>query len=134
LRKILIKGDCWEAWKDNKYYLNISHTIYENCPLIEYLPLVFSSSNFIEFEKLLKTCQKLKVLSIFMTHINEEDAFKSKEENLLRYGEKLSKALIEFASKNLRKIKFSKYDFKISGNFIGKLERSNCTFHYYIKS
>ena len=36
------------------------------------------------------------------------------EEKLLGYGEKLSKALIEFAPKNLRTIKFSKNHFKFS--------------------
>jgi len=45
--------------------------------------------------------------------MDEEDEFKSYEEKLLQYGEKLSKALIEFAP-NLRIIKFSGYDFKFS--------------------
>ena len=111
-RKILIKGDYYlDTWEDDEDYLNFSRTIYENCPLIEYLPLVFSSTNFSEFDKLLKTCRKLKVLSIYMIHMDEENEFKSNEEKLLGYGEKLSKALIEFAPKNLRIIKFSKYDF-----------------------
>ena len=69
--------------------------------------LVFSLMNFVDFEKLLKTCQKLKVLSISMINKDEKNKFKSNEE-------KLSKALIEFASKNLRIIKFSRYDFKFS--------------------
>src|SRR6266542_1944728 len=112
-RKILIKVDYSEIWVDDDDYLNFSRTIYENCPLIEYLSLLFSSSNFVEFEKLLKTCQKLKVLSIFMIHM-DDDEFKSDEEKLLKYGEKLSKALVEFASNNLRIIKFSKYHFKFS--------------------
>ncbi len=53
--------------------------------------LVFSLMNFVDFEKLLKTCQKLKVLSIFMTHIDEENEFKSDEEKLLKYGENFQK-------------------------------------------
>src|SRR6266498_4674539 len=99
LRKILIKGNGSGSndyyWEDDGDYLNFSRTIYEYCPLIEYLPLIFLSSNFVEFEKLLKTCQKLKVLSIFMIHMNGDDRFKSNKEKLLHYGEKLSKALIE---------------------------------------
>ncbi len=117
LRKILIKGNGFDDyyWRDDDGdYPNFSRTIYENCRLIEYLPLVFLSSNFVEFEILLKTCQKLKVLSIFMIHMGEENKLKLDEEKLLEYGEKLSKALIEFASNNLRKIKFSQYDFKLS--------------------
>ena len=42
-----------------------------------------------------------------MINKDEKNKFKSNEE-------KLSKALIEFASKNLRIIKFSRYDFKFS--------------------
>ena len=49
-----------------------------------------------------------------MIHTSEEDEIKSDEERRLEYGEKLSKALIEFAPKNLRTIKFSKDDFKFS--------------------
>ncbi len=49
-----------------------------------------------------------------MIDMDEDNEFKSDEEKLLSYGEKLSKALIEFASNNLRIIKFSKYDFKFS--------------------
>jgi len=104
LRKILIK-ECDYFIEDCPNY---TRTVYESCPLIEYLPLVFPS-NFIEFEKLFKNCQKLKVLSIYMVHMDEIN-----EEKLLGYGEKLSKALIEFAPKNLRTIKFSEYDFKFS--------------------
>src|SRR3989337_3693007 len=44
-----------------------------------------------------------------MIHMDEIN-----EEKLLGYGEKFSKALIEFAPKNLRTIEFSEYDFKFS--------------------
>ena len=62
LRKILIR-ECYDFHDD---FPTTAHTIYENKPLIEYLPLACSPSDFVEFEKLLKTCQKLKVLSIIM--------------------------------------------------------------------
>ena len=96
-RKILIEGYFdLNDWEDDD-----PRMIYENCPLIEYLPFIFSSSNFIEFEKLLKTCQKLKGLSISMVNMNEENGFNSNEEKLLSYGEKLSKALIQFAPRDV---------------------------------
>src|SRR5688500_2674637 len=102
LRKILIKH-C------DDFYDDVPHICYENCPLIESIPLVFLSSKFIEFEKLLQTCQKLKVLSIYIIYMEE-----IMEKILLEYGDKLSKALIEFAPRNLRTIKFSRYDLKFS--------------------
>ena len=67
-RKILIERSNLDfEWLEN--IDDYAHAISENCPLIEYLPLVFSSSSFIEFTKLLKACQRLKVLSIFMVDV-----------------------------------------------------------------
>ena len=66
-----------------------------------------------EFIRLLQAYQNLKVLSIFMVYMNQGIELPSEKEKL-EYGEKLSKALIDFAPKKLRAIWFSEFDFKFS--------------------
>ncbi|CAG8654008.1 15138_t:CDS:2 [Funneliformis mosseae] len=103
LSKIIVGGCSYNGDED----LIIIRTIHEKCPLIEYLTLTFSSSdeNFMEFEKLLNTCQKLKTLILNI------DAFLSEghsiAEKRLLSGEKLSKALIRSAPFNLRRLVFN---------------------------
>ncbi|GES86362.1 hypothetical protein GLOIN_2v1764020 [Rhizophagus clarus] len=83
-------------------------TICENCILVEYLTIpVFPllEDHFIEFEKLLKNCQKLQslqFLEIYYIEVNE-----------LEYEERLLNVLVKEASTNLREIEFS-YDIKFS--------------------
>ncbi|GBC03334.1 hypothetical protein RclHR1_05070018 [Rhizophagus clarus] len=100
----------------NEYYvdydidvsLNFIRTICENCFLIEYLTIpVFPllESHFIEFEKLLNKCQKLRSLHFRGIHYEKERE--------LEYGEYLSNVLIREASTNLRDVGFSS-DIKFS--------------------
>jgi hypothetical protein len=74
--------------------------IYENCPLIEYLSLIFSSSedHFNELEKLLKVCQNLKLLTLFTKYNNISETKQN--------GEKLLEILIKSAPTNLREFRF----------------------------
>ncbi len=101
LRKILLKysyfGNRYTLYKDS---LILIRTIYENCPLVEYLSLIFPSSkeHFIEFEKLLKVCRNLKS---FLLNIQE-----TFNERILEKGEELLKILIRSSSTNLREIRF----------------------------
>ncbi|GBC09202.1 hypothetical protein RclHR1_08690005 [Rhizophagus clarus] len=77
--------------------------VYENCPLIEYLSLTFSSENFIEFDKLLKVCKNLKsLLLLFIFNSDREGT-----------GNELLKILIRSAPINLREIRFFN-DFQFS--------------------
>ncbi|GES83760.1 hypothetical protein GLOIN_2v1764020 [Rhizophagus clarus] len=92
--------------------LNFIRKVYENCPSIEYLTLLFSSSkeNLIEFEKLLKICQNLKSLLLVMFIRYEDDNV----ENFLNYGEELLKILIRSAPTNLKEIRFcSRFKFSL---------------------
>ncbi|CAG8600019.1 13540_t:CDS:1, partial [Funneliformis mosseae] len=110
LRKILVN----EFEYAKHFYedsLDLIRAISENCPLVEYLSLVVSSSkeHFVEFEKLLRSCQKLKTLFI----VNRE--------KYRWLGEKFAyeKSLIKSASNNLREIIFGEhvllnYGFKFS--------------------
>ncbi|EXX76184.1 uncharacterized protein OCT59_010127 [Rhizophagus irregularis] len=77
--------------------------IYENCPLIEYLSLTFSSENFIEFDKLLKACQNLKSLLLLFIHNSDRE----------ETGNELLKILIRSAPTSLREIRFFN-DFQFS--------------------
>ncbi|GBB89106.1 hypothetical protein RclHR1_01580007 [Rhizophagus clarus] len=85
--------------------LNFIRKIHKNCPMIEYLSLLFLSSreHFNEFEKLLKTCQNLKSLLLSISDVVD------KEET----GKELLRILIRSAPTNLREIRFFK-DFKFS--------------------
>jgi hypothetical protein len=78
--------------------------VYENCPLIEYLSLVFppSKQHSNEFEKLLMIFQSLKSL-LLIIYDNEQEMT---EENLLKNGEELLKILIRSAPIHLREIRF----------------------------
>ncbi|CAB4476671.1 unnamed protein product [Rhizophagus irregularis] len=80
--------------------LNFIRTICKNCLLIEYLTIpVFplSEEHFIEFEKLLNKCQKLRSLNF------KETFYESGRD--LEFGDYLSNVLIREASANLREIR-----------------------------
>jgi hypothetical protein len=100
LRELCIHEYHWNNDSFNDDSLNFIRTISENCFLIEYLsipmfPLL--ENHFIEFENLLKKCQKLQSLY-----------FKGKwnygEEKKLAYSDYLSRVLTRDASINLNKI------------------------------
>ncbi|GES78700.1 hypothetical protein GLOIN_2v1764020 [Rhizophagus clarus] len=107
LREILLK---YYYSLDEGYFIEDSltfiRTVYENCPLVECLSLVISSSDehFIEFEKLLKACKNLKSILLIMNHINDVkyNELKSNEAD----GELLD-ILIRSAPAHLREIRFS---------------------------
>ncbi|CAB4476669.1 unnamed protein product [Rhizophagus irregularis] len=108
LRELRINAFHWNY--DNFYNdsLNFIRTICEYCLLIEYLTIpVFPSleKHFIEFEKLLKKCQKLRSLNFKETYYEE-----GKE---LEFGDYLSNVLIREASTNLREIRIP-YNIKFS--------------------
>ncbi|GES83941.1 hypothetical protein GLOIN_2v1771472 [Rhizophagus clarus] len=77
--------------------LNFIRKVYENCPSIEYLSIIFPplKEHFIEFEKLLKICQNLKSLLIVISSNVHEN-----------YEGKLLEILIRSAPTNLKEIRF----------------------------
>ncbi|RIA79555.1 hypothetical protein C1645_63247 [Glomus cerebriforme] len=95
----------------NKDSLNFIQKIYVHCPLIEYLTLTFppTKEHFTEFEKLLKVCQNLKSLLLFIFNLD----IKERNEKILENGEELLNILIRSAPTNLREIRFFD-DFKFS--------------------
>ncbi|GES79592.1 hypothetical protein GLOIN_2v1771472 [Rhizophagus clarus] len=95
----------------NESSLNFIRKVYENCPYIKYLSIVFPPSNehFSEFEKLLKICQNLKSLLITIRNAGKKEANKKKFEN----GKTLLEILIKLAPNNLKEIRFYD-DFKFS--------------------
>ncbi|GBC07417.1 hypothetical protein RclHR1_07450005 [Rhizophagus clarus] len=115
LKKILfrpydtIEFDYYNLYENS---LNYIRKIYENCPSIEYLAIVFSSSkeHFTEFEKLLKVCRNLKSLLLTICYIYEEEIT---SEKIVENGEELLKVLINSAPNNLKEIRFYN-DFKFS--------------------
>ncbi|RIA98964.1 hypothetical protein C1645_812141 [Glomus cerebriforme] len=113
LRKILVNN--YDFSEDNfaEESFILIDAVYKNCPLIEYLSLAFPSSDehFVEFEKLLKVCQHLKVLGLSISNIEE---ISNSHEEISAGREKLLKALIRSASINLREIKFFEQHFKFS--------------------
>ncbi|RIA98930.1 hypothetical protein C1645_748482 [Glomus cerebriforme] len=105
LKEVLLRYYCYEGEDDfNEDSLILIRTIYEKCPLVEYLSLVFSTSDdhFAEFEKLLKTCQNLRSLLLIISNIYQVETYNKKLEN----GEKLLNILIRSAPINLREIRF----------------------------
>ncbi|CAG8518370.1 12731_t:CDS:1 [Funneliformis mosseae] len=119
LRKILVNEYdvlCDTYFKDS---LNLICTIYETCPLIEYLSISFSKTtvHFAEFENLLKACQKLKGLLIVINEVMR-DELKSVEEENFESGERLARVLIKSAPVNLTEIRigesFPYFGFKFS--------------------
>ncbi|CAG8730624.1 20052_t:CDS:2, partial [Rhizophagus irregularis] len=110
LRELRINEFHWNDDDDNFYNdsLNFIRTICENCYLIEYLTIpVFPSSenHFIEFEKLLKKCQKLRSL-------NFKEAYYEAGRDL-EFEDYLLNVLIREASANLREIRIP-YDIMLS--------------------
>ena len=110
LKEVLLKYN----YKDNfgEDSLIFMRKIYEHCPLIERLTLVFSSSrkHFIEFEKLLQVCQNLKSLLIIVssTSDEEDEGNEGNEENEENEesGIELLEILTNSAPNNLREIRF----------------------------
>ncbi|GES74753.1 hypothetical protein GLOIN_2v1764020 [Rhizophagus clarus] len=100
--------DNYENFNEDSFIL--IRKIHENCPLIEYLCLLFSSSkeHFTEIEKLLKDCKYLKTLLIVIKMNGART-----EKTLLENGENLLKALISSTPTNLKEIRFF-YDYKFS--------------------
>ncbi|EXX76175.1 uncharacterized protein OCT59_010121 [Rhizophagus irregularis] len=114
IKEILLKYYYYYYYRDNDFYkdsLIFIRKIYENCPEIEYLSLLFSSSkeHFAEFEKLLKVCKNLKSVLLIISNIYERETY----EKIMSNGEELLKVLIKSAPKNLREIRFFDY-FKFS--------------------
>jgi hypothetical protein len=121
LKKILFKPyDTIDVdFYDNS--LNFIRKVYENCPYIEYLTIILSplKDHFTEFEKLLKICQNLKSLFLFIQNIN----LVGNNEGKLKNGKKLSKILIRSASTNLKEIRFYenvKFSLEILEEFLEK--------------
>jgi hypothetical protein len=112
LRRILVNN--YDVVEDNfnEESLILINAVYEHCPLIEYLSLAFPSSDdhFVEFEKLLKHCQKLRVLAISISNVNE---ISKSPEKMSADREKLLRALTRSSSTNLREIRFFEH-FKFS--------------------
>ncbi|CAG8531992.1 4391_t:CDS:1 [Funneliformis mosseae] len=119
LKKILI-GD-FETYNDNLYddSLLLIRTVRENCPLIECLSLVFitSDDHFIELERLLRTCQYLKVLILETIADFDEDETITYEQRGLA-GEKLLNVLIKSTPINLSVIGI--FDEYFSINILGE--------------
>ncbi|PKB94917.1 hypothetical protein RhiirA5_437770 [Rhizophagus irregularis] len=69
----------------------------QNCPLIDYLTITFSSSkeHFIGFEKLLKICKNLKSLLLVIVNKYEIESYKKIIEN----GKEIIKKNLEFLGK-----------------------------------
>ncbi|CAB4425884.1 unnamed protein product [Rhizophagus irregularis] len=106
LRELRIDDFDWDYDNYDNVTLNLFRTICENCFLIEYLSIpMFFENQFIEFEKLLKKCQKLRSLYVRDTYCDEESEF--------IYGDYLLNMLIREASTNLREIGIP-YDIKLS--------------------
>ncbi|GBC38797.1 hypothetical protein GLOIN_2v1764020 [Rhizophagus irregularis DAOM 181602=DAOM 197198] len=99
LREILLRY-CDYGWyikNVDEESLDFIRKVYKNCPLIEYLSLLFPSTmdHFIEFEKLLKSCKKLKFVLIRIKNSDKEET-----------GEELLEILTRSAPTNLREIRF----------------------------
>ena len=99
LRKILINDYDTQEQNFDEECINLIRAIYENCPLVEHLSLILplSDEHLFEFEKLLKACQKLKVLFLLLLDVDEK-----KEDFVL-------KLLSRSAPTNLREIGFFYY-------------------------
>jgi hypothetical protein len=113
LKEVSLKSFDFVYYEDNFHEdsLNFIRKIHENCTSIEYLSLAFlpSKDHFIEFEKLLTVCQKLKSLLFFTSnfHVRQTD------KNILENGKELLNLLIRSAPTNLRELRFFN-DFKLS--------------------
>ncbi|GET04904.1 hypothetical protein GLOIN_2v1764020 [Rhizophagus clarus] len=116
IKKILFPSYEFDDYVDNfdGDSLIFIRKVYEYCPSIEYLSLAISSSkeHFIEFEKLLKICQNLKLLIIIIVY-NYDIEMDDIERKLLENGEELLKILSRSAPTNLREIRII-YDYKFS--------------------
>ncbi|CAB4477698.1 unnamed protein product [Rhizophagus irregularis] len=115
LKKVLFKPYDTIEIEDASFYkdsLNFIRKIYENCPLIEYLSIMFSPSkkHFAEFEKLLKVCKNLKSILLVITDTPDDETY---YEKIIESGDELLKVLISSAPTNLKEIRFFNH-FKFS--------------------
>ena len=94
-------GECYGDYEGLS--LVLISTIYKKCPLIERLSLEFplTRKHLIEFERLLKRCQKLKVLLL-----NVQDEYDG-----INGGSELLRILSRSAPNNLREIRLHDYAF-----------------------
>jgi hypothetical protein len=120
LKEILLRYYDYEWWHEFSCFeedsLNFIRKIYQNCPLIEYLSLLYlpTMEHFVEFEKLLKNCQNLKSLCLCkLVYTNDEE----------ETGKELLKVLIRSAPINLREIRFIE-DFQFSLKNLEKFFKS----------
>ncbi|CAG8764454.1 8252_t:CDS:1, partial [Rhizophagus irregularis] len=118
LRELRINDFHWNDVNFYNYSLEFIRTICENCLLIEYLTIpVFPllENHFIEFEKLLKKCQKLQSLNFKETYYEAGGE--------LEFGDNLLNVLIREASTNLKEIRISygiKFSLKTLETFLEK--------------
>ncbi|CAB4425913.1 unnamed protein product [Rhizophagus irregularis] len=115
LKKVLFKPYDTIEIEDASFHkdsLNFIRKIYENCPLIEYLSIMFSPSkkHFAEFEKLLKVCKNLKSILLVITDTPDDETY---YEKIIESGDELLKVLISSAPTNLKEIRFFNH-FKFS--------------------
>ncbi|CAB4474305.1 unnamed protein product [Rhizophagus irregularis] len=100
----------YEIGKEYLDSLIFIRNIHKNCPLIEYLPLIFppTKKHFVEIEELLKICQNLKLLLLIILIIYDYSIYEESiyDEEILEYGENLLKILISSTLSNIKEIRF----------------------------
>jgi hypothetical protein len=125
LKKILFRPyetiDADDIGDFNNNSLNFIRKIYENCPYIEYLSIIFPplKEHFVEFEKLLKICQNLKSLFLLIYNMDRIE----NDDERMGNGKEISKILIRSAPTNLIEIRFYnglKFSFENLGEFLEK--------------
>jgi hypothetical protein len=112
LKKILINSYSVEGYF-LEFFSDLIRAVCKNCPLIEFLTLTLHYYNDLtEFEKLLKTCQKLRGLLLNI------ESMPGKKKRRFEYGERLFKMLVKSAPISIRELRF--FDqFKISLETLG---------------
>ncbi|GBB87412.1 hypothetical protein RclHR1_01390002 [Rhizophagus clarus] len=107
INKILLKPYEFDDYIDNfiEDSLVLIRSIRKNCPLIEYLTLIFSPSkdHLNELEKLLNICQSLK--SLLLVAFDYTD-YSNYNEKILENGENILKILTNSTSPNIKEIRF----------------------------
>ncbi|CAG8567347.1 10503_t:CDS:2 [Funneliformis mosseae] len=122
LKQIFIKDLLIFSYDLYDESLKLIRIVRETCPLIENLSLVFiqpSDKHLIELEKLLRTCQNLKVLILEMDDNSNDKDQGTYEERKLAWGEKLLNVLVRSAPSNLSVIGILN-EFKFSINTLGE--------------
>ncbi|GBB88123.1 hypothetical protein RclHR1_14640005 [Rhizophagus clarus] len=123
LKKILFRPhdtiDC-DYYHFNEHSLNFIRKVHENCPLIEYLSIIFppSKEHFTEFENLLKVCKNLKSL-LLLLDMDITDTY----DEVLEHGKELLNMLIRSSSTSLIEVRLCnrfKFSLKILEEFLEK--------------